>query len=615
MSCWVKQIILDTQHKELHLYTHAAIPEQLQITTHWFDYYRPPTSTVMDLGNRYGESDDITPVVVVSAPTPVNCWKREITSMTVYNPNGFDVRFYVAEYDDDTGVTTIIVDRVLPGFETWTLECICTCCNTWPSWPPAEGVTVTWNDIGVGTNITRLNFDDCLTAAIDAINPAKVNIGINLALDFNCDIDAQGNPTAILDICGQQVDMSCIFDNLPSGCPCPIPVDNVVFVMKNGDDATWELWRFELPFETINWAIAAAHATGDDYLVVIYPWEYDEIVTLKDRVFIWMNDGVILNWGFFIEDDNIWSEVTGFGNVHLQNYDVANTDLIKYDTAVKWNKVKVSLERLFITAVMETFYEFDLIDKTLTTWENRTKLNVKEATVRNLTPHMIYLRWYRSLWIWDKKFWRAVDISIENFFIASHSISFSFFDVASMDDIYIHASTIQAHPLLPSVSSANRRMTNRWQNDCNIYHEHVKVYGPFYVPGGFEAQAIYIPRSYNSRTSFNSCQFYLTTTTIATTNNYFSTVDVLGNGAGSNNIFHFYEDTIIHLGDQYTHSLYAPPPLINSEDYNAIWWVYTNKPFSGNACGYYTPAGVERIVETQSIHPLPTALHKPTAIY
>jgi hypothetical protein len=35
--------------------------------------------------------------------------------------------FYIIEYDDNTGIATVIDEKLLNPFESWTLECICNC--------------------------------------------------------------------------------------------------------------------------------------------------------------------------------------------------------------------------------------------------------------------------------------------------------------------------------------------------------------------------------------------------------------------------------------------------------------------------------------------------------
>lgn len=121
----MKQLILDTRKKEIHINLLAVPASELHITTHWFDHYKQ--SDVTNLGNRSGLSDGVNYLPIVESPDPENCWKREITSISVYNPNAAPALFYISEYDDETGDNIIILEKFLNPGATWTLECICSC--------------------------------------------------------------------------------------------------------------------------------------------------------------------------------------------------------------------------------------------------------------------------------------------------------------------------------------------------------------------------------------------------------------------------------------------------------------------------------------------------------
>lgn len=205
MSCWMKQLILDTNNKEIHLYLSWSVAEELHITSHWFDYYK--TSEIKNLGNWNGFSDWTTPVIIVWSPNPVNCWKREVTSISVYNPNPAVVFAYVAEYDDDTGDTVIIDQIILNPMWSWTLECICDSCNS------CGGVNIYDEWQIVYNNINNINFVwDCISANY---NPSTwhVDVMFSPVLDWSgCEWE---NPY-ILSLCWASVDLSCLADPAPN---------------------------------------------------------------------------------------------------------------------------------------------------------------------------------------------------------------------------------------------------------------------------------------------------------------------------------------------------------------------------------------------------------------
>jgi hypothetical protein len=72
-----------------------------------------------------------------------------------------------------------------------------------------------------------------------------------------------------LSLCGSSVDLSC----LATQTELNIPVNNVAFVMKNGNDTTGEVQRLDKPFLTIQRAILALATAGltSNSLVIVYP--------------------------------------------------------------------------------------------------------------------------------------------------------------------------------------------------------------------------------------------------------------------------------------------------------------------------------------------------------
>jgi len=72
-----------------------------------------------------------------------------------------------------------------------------------------------------------------------------------------------------------------------------LTIANSLFVTKNGSDVTGLRTRLDKPFVTIQAAINAA-ASGD--VVIVYPGTYDEQITLKNGVNIYLHDGVIIDY-------------------------------------------------------------------------------------------------------------------------------------------------------------------------------------------------------------------------------------------------------------------------------------------------------------------------------
>lgn len=68
---------------------------------------------------------------------------------------------------------------------------------------------------------------------------------------------------------------------------------NTVWVAKNGSDTTGALGQLGRPFLTIQAAITAA---SSGYTVFVMPGTYDEQITLKDGVNLWLSEGTILTY-------------------------------------------------------------------------------------------------------------------------------------------------------------------------------------------------------------------------------------------------------------------------------------------------------------------------------
>lgn len=312
MSCWMKEIILDTPTKQLEILLLAPLPVEMDITTHWTDHYQH----VFTEWNWHGSTDStlsLVPTVIV--PTP-SCEKRVVTSMSVYNPNpGITGTFQIIEHNLSTWISTIIVQRTLNPMDTRTLECICSCC---PGVTPQPGdlpwVMVSWDWTLIDVNpIQQIDFASCLRAQYDALTPGIAYVDIDLNPSFLCDFSDISNPIIELSICNDVIDMSCLV--WLAGVDF---VRNTVYVMKNGDDSTGLVERFDRPFLTINAAISAAVASGGDKTVIVHPWYYNEWIVLKDTVDIHMLK---------------WSRVS---NIRVLDNDIVSK--VSWDGIIKWEK-------------------------------------------------------------------------------------------------------------------------------------------------------------------------------------------------------------------------------------------------------------------------------------
>ena len=101
-----------------------------------------------------------------------------------------------------------------------------------------------------------------------------------------------------------------------SGYIASLTTNNVLYVAKNGDDATGLADRLDKPFLTVQAAITAA-SSGD--LVYVYPGTYNESIILKDGVNIYLTDGAtILNNALKTVTDNnvaVTCIIDGYGQI------------------------------------------------------------------------------------------------------------------------------------------------------------------------------------------------------------------------------------------------------------------------------------------------------------
>jgi len=167
MSCWMKNLILDTNFKAIQLYLGTALADELHITTHYYDYYKAPT-TDYSLWNRYWYSDWVTPVDIVDPPSPVNCWKREIHSISVYNPNSVSAHFFVTESD-----ITILYD----GFNGTLLDTLSN-----PTWNIIINADNPWV---IPPIVITFSWVDTVADACDAWNLANPGNTVSYSWDVN----------------------------------------------------------------------------------------------------------------------------------------------------------------------------------------------------------------------------------------------------------------------------------------------------------------------------------------------------------------------------------------------------------------------------------------------
>jgi hypothetical protein len=101
-----------------------------------------------------------------------------------------------------------------------------------------------------------------------------------------------------------------------SGYIASLTTNNVLYVAKNGDDATGLADRLDKPFLTVQAAITAA-SSGD--LVYVYPGTYSESIILKDGVNIYLTDGATISNNALktVTDNNVavTCVIDGYGQI------------------------------------------------------------------------------------------------------------------------------------------------------------------------------------------------------------------------------------------------------------------------------------------------------------
>lgn len=157
----------------------------------------------------------------------------------------------------------------------------------------------------------NLNFvGDCISATINALDPSIIDITLDTNLAWS---GCEWETPYILSLCWDSVDLSCLAPQ-----EWPLYVYQTVFVMKNGNDTTGLVERFDKPFLTIQAAINAAEAAivlapTNIFTVIVYPGVYDGQITLKGQV----------NLQFMK-----WTTITGWWTTYVSNFLIDRSDVI-----------------------------------------------------------------------------------------------------------------------------------------------------------------------------------------------------------------------------------------------------------------------------------------------
>lgn len=443
MSCWMKEIILDNCTKQVSLWTSAPVVDELHITTHYKDHY----TWLYQEGNRHGFSTGIVPVVIVDAPPCGTCQRRIIESMSVYNPNIDPVTIFVAEEDPVVPLQTIIVEKIIQPNETRTMECICTCCAQ-QTFPPGDGINVYYEDIFTPTPpalvhawVGALNFQSCLTATWDFVNN-RVNVWI---------------------------DMNYLETQLSSY------VENTVFVMKNGDDATGEVERFDKPFLTIQAAYNAAQASWKVMLIHVYPGDYsDEKITLWSNVLpryeinYYLEKWVIIKWIYIAT--YVWkSSVKWNGSLIVDQTSTWSVFAISYSTSSAYGDVYIELDDVILSDVLSWTGAVIMKLVHMTWWanfkSNRLTLNTKNVYVWWISETCQYVllsaTWvnnYINASLWTVKYLYTLDKA------------FSWYTIFSWASLYLHHTYFSNRYILNDVE------TQIWMKEYLQFITDGKVY-------------------------------------------------------------------------------------------------------------------------------------------
>lgn len=600
MNCWgMRNLILDSGTKEIQIQLASAPLAELHVTTHRYDHYKD----VQDYGNRHGFSNWMTAETIVPAPNPSVCWKREVTSISVYNPNDAMQLFYIIEYDDATGVATVIDEKLLNPFESWTMDCICGCwncgcgVNIYDEWDFIYANAYNLNFIGSCVNAARNN----LTGMID------VNIDPTLSRTW-CAWDTP----YLLSVCWHTVDLSC----LAWDTPLEIPVDETVYVMKNGSDITglWE--RFDKPFLTINAAITAAVWLWAWYskviTVKILPGIYTETVVLKTWVHLEFSDGAILDWSFTVPLWQVRTKVTWDWELIVRGTGAWNFAALTVTSSL-WSMIDIHMKTTNIinNSTDASWPIVSIIDYLWTTWWHYAKFtsdstNITKQMGLDTDDPMQFIFYVAASC--STEYMRSVHIELWYVEFDLRTILLKLFEVWDMNNLYIANTAMTIGSAIKNDLSWDLEFfinSSAWATN-DIYIEWLKINWPF---NSDELWAAFSLNGEGNKLSFNNTKFKLDRPIgWAIPAAVFIAPSAWPDAASTNRVY-FYGDNDIYLSDAYNSSLWWLGSYISV--YDVLWRVNTNKPYDASAMERYNPDGIIHVIYDSALpeQQMPYAAH------
>lgn len=430
----------------------------------------------------------------------------------------------------------------------------------------------------VESNTTSINFlGHCIAATVTW--PWIVNVEMNIELDRSWCVSST---PYILSVCWQSVDLSCLAE---TNCPCPIPVQNNVFVMKNGNDITWQLERFDLPFFTIWAAMAAAVASWAPYTVIVYKWDYFEDIHMKDRINVHLETWVIIIWKILIADSYASAKVTWHGEIVITAWN-PTLEAVSYGNMISNTEIHIELDRVVID-----------VD-----WEGQqcTIISVaKWATLNKL--------WFKSknVWVGNKPNpfvtqvfmdgGNMLDVSFWVFEVdALMSSKMKIFETHSKANMYYHHTYMQQS--LRCMLTTDTWINKMWKTDNIAWADTYTYFDNFYIDGPIcSTTSEPLPGAFITATDTNTkiiCNDILWK---------FNKKNLIQENARifffwslwiTNSEVRFYGHNDIRATDYYSYSLKSYDLTVHY--YNLKWFVFVNQPFDG--LDYHLPNGVERIV-------------------
>lgn len=441
-----------------------------------------------------------------------------------------------------------------------------------------EGLLVQWS-------VSMLNFiGDCITATANPITNHMVDITFTPTLEWSW---CESQTPYILSLCGSSVDLSC----LATQTELNIPVNNVAFVMKNGNDTTGEVQRLDKPFLTIQRAILALATAGltSNSLVIVYPWTYvEDQLILASGINIYMHQWVVMYWTFIADVDNISCRVYGKWEQVVNNACTYRMAFIS-----NGDNCNVSIELDKITSA--TYWENSTtILVNIVSWQTNNKISYKTN------------RWY-LWWNWDSasqmmlminsQGWNNIDMSLWAFEIDTQNSSLlEIFEIMSGDNVYFHHTHIQ-----PSLRVRSLGMSWIWnftnsigedQTDAlsQVYFDNVYIEWPINSDSSsYDDSFIYAPVDNTKIICNDILRKFTANDDEPGTHKVFNVWSIKANTA-----VHFYGFNHIYTGNYYEYTLYN---LAVIGIYNVLWWTYSNKPFNNAwVMWHYNPDAIPHYV-------------------